>query len=99
MSVAHVHAYSVEHDVEGVNQTGVIAWVGISEHGTHWRDELEFGEDLLATDVAGMEDDLDAGEGAVHVGADEAVRVRDETDVACHLPGRRVRPNVFRVRG
>ena len=60
-----MHAHSVEHEVEGVNQTGVIAWVGISEHGTHWRDELEFGEDLLATDVAGMEDELDAGEGAV----------------------------------
>ena len=54
----------------------------------HRRDERELIEDLVAADVAGMQNQVDARQGRVDVGPEQAVRVGDETDQNRLIPSR-----------
>ena len=66
--------------------------VGVAVDRTHRRDQLELIENVVAADVARVENELDARQRRVHVGPHEAVRVGDQPDDV------RVRRRSFRRR-
>ena len=56
------------------------AVVGIASHRDHRSDCLELDQDLEATDVACMNDQVDSIEEPGHAGVEQAMRVRDHAD-------------------
>ena len=54
--------------------------VAIPVDGFHRRNRGELVEHLVAADVAGMEDELDAGKDVMHLGPDETMRIGDQSD-------------------
>jgi hypothetical protein len=57
----------------------------------HWRNELQLVENVVTAHVTGVQNQLDACEGGVHVGPNKSMCIRDQADdmhlVAGHSAG------------
>ena len=62
----------------------VVGLVPVPRHGDHGGDLSQPSQHVIAADVPGMQDEVDAclEERPRHVGEELAVRVRDDTDAA-----------------
>ena len=54
--------------------------VGVAEHRVEGRDNRQLVEDLVATDITGMQDERDAGEHLVNFWSHQPMCVRNEAD-------------------
>ena len=80
--MGHVDAHVADRQVDRLVQARIVWIVGISGDGVHWRDQRELIEHLVSANIAGVQNQLDAGEYGVQLRPDEPMRVRDESDEA-----------------
>ena len=75
VAVAHVNPHAVDRELDRLGQPRIAGNIGVAVDGTHRRDQLQLVENLVAADVAGVEDQFNTGERRVNIGSNEAVRV------------------------
>ena len=63
-------------------QPRITQLVGVAEDCVHGSDEGEFVEDLVAADVAGVEDELHTFQRFMDLRPDETMRIRDQSETA-----------------
>ena len=80
MTVAHVYTKAADDDVDCCAKARISRRVGVPVYRMHGSDQGKFVEDLVAAYVAGMEDELNSGEGCVDVRTEQAVRVGYQTN-------------------
>src|SRR5687768_8267265 len=87
--MADVHADAANRTLDGRGEPWMSGRIRVAMHGKQRRDRRELVEHLVAAHVAGVEDQLDACKRLVHVGPNEAMGVRNQTDeVTAQLPSR-----------
>ena len=80
VAVAHVDANAVHRAFNLSNESGVVGVVAVAGHGVGGGDEVEFHEHVVAAHVTGVQDEGDACERAVYVGAKLTMRIRNQPD-------------------
>ena len=80
VSMTHVQAYLLERMFESRRKVGIIGHVAVSGDCVNRSDEPQLVQDLVAADIAGVKDDVDAGERGMDRRAEEPVRVRNQAD-------------------
>src|SRR5512143_4238537 len=80
MAVTDVEAHVADRHLDRIGESGLARRVGVAVDGMHRSDQLQLVEDVVAPDVAGVEDQFDAGERRVHVGPNESMRIRDQSN-------------------
>ena len=88
--MAHVNGDAADLALERLGEPGCSGRVRIAGDGVNGRDGRELRQNLRTSDVARVQDQLDAVERAEDVGPNEAMRVGDEPeDVSCGLTAQR----------
>lgn len=80
VAMAHTDPEPAALSPDPVAQPRMACRVGVAEHRFHWRDGRELVENLVASDIARVQDQIDASERVVDIGPQQTVRVGDEAD-------------------
>jgi len=77
VTVADVHADTVDFKDDFFAQAGVTRRISVAEHSFDWSDQPELVEDAGAADITRVKDELDPRQCLVHSRPKQPVRIRD----------------------
>ena len=80
VTVTHADPQTFTLSSYSLVQSRVVRRVSVPEDRVNWRDRPELIEDLVATDITGMQDQLDAGQRFVDVGPEQTMRVGNQAN-------------------
>jgi hypothetical protein len=83
--MTHVHSHPFEHPFDRLFESWVPGDVVVAIYRLYWGDELELLEDVIATYISRVQDQVNTSERVVYAGTEETVRVGDQSNEIRHV--------------